>query len=144
MAPPITVVDQNRFLIACIKNSNHGKVDFSKVAEECNIVTKSAAAKRYERVLKAQSESSTNPSTSSVPSTPPKTPLKNLPKTPPKTPSKNGISKLASKRAAKTSLGAKMKKKLEEEECLNDAITHEASAKKEPDALRLETIPRFS
>lgn len=66
MAPPITIVDQNRFLISCIKNANQGKVsdlaeskkkktsfpmqrlnsaqvDFDKVAQECNIVTRAAA-----------------------------------------------------------------------------------------------------
>lgn len=72
------------------------------------------SAKRYNRILKAQAESSTNASASSVPSTPPKTP-----------PSKNGISKLTSKRAAKTGLSAKMKK-LEGEKCLNEAIKNEA------------------
>lgn len=57
------------------------------------------SAKRYKRILKAQSESSTNASASGVPSTPPKTP-----------PSKNGISKPTRKRATKTVFSAKMEK----------------------------------
>lgn len=65
--------------------------------------------------MKAQSESSTNASTSRVSSTAPQAP-----------PSKNGILKPASKRAAKTGLSAKMKKRLEEEKRLDDAIKHEA------------------
>lgn len=73
------------------------------------------SAKRYRRIVKAQSESSTNASTSRVSSTAPQAP-----------PSKNGILKPASKRAAKTGLSAKMKKRPEEEKRLDDAIKHEA------------------
>ncbi|KAI1381472.1 hypothetical protein F4677DRAFT_440688 [Hypoxylon crocopeplum] len=51
--PPLDVDSQFRFLIACIKNSTAGKVDFGEVAKECDIVTKGAAAKRYERLMKA-------------------------------------------------------------------------------------------
>lgn len=82
------------------------------------------SAKRYERILKAQNENSTNAPTSGVPSTPPKTP-----------PSKNGISKPARRRATKTSITAKMKKRLEEEGRLkNENIL---DVKKEPDTLQL-------
>ncbi|KAI0162874.1 hypothetical protein BJ166DRAFT_280471 [Pestalotiopsis sp. NC0098] len=44
---------QFQFLISCIKNSNAGKVDFAAVAEQLDIVSKGAAAKRYERLMKA-------------------------------------------------------------------------------------------
>ncbi|ETS79514.1 hypothetical protein PFICI_09367 [Pestalotiopsis fici W106-1] len=44
---------QFQFLITCIKNSNAGKVDFGAVAEQLGIVSKGAAAKRYERLMKA-------------------------------------------------------------------------------------------
>lgn len=81
------------------------------------------SAKRYERILKAQSESSTNALTSSVPSTPPKAPN-----------SKNGISKPTSKRAKKTGLSAEMKERLEEERRLNNESIHDV--KKEPDTLQ--------
>ncbi|KAI1825220.1 hypothetical protein F4861DRAFT_538310 [Xylaria intraflava] len=44
---------QFRFLIACIRHSTAGRVDFEEVRKECGIVTKGAAAKRYERLMKA-------------------------------------------------------------------------------------------
>ncbi|KAG8160529.1 hypothetical protein KVR01_010065 [Diaporthe batatas] len=50
---PIDTESQFKFLIACIKHTNAGKVDFGKVAEELAIVSKAAAAKRYERLMKA-------------------------------------------------------------------------------------------
>ncbi|KAI0025888.1 hypothetical protein F4780DRAFT_234352 [Xylariomycetidae sp. FL0641] len=51
MAPHDTD-SQFRFLISCIRNSANGKVDFEKVAAECEVVSKGAAAKRYERLMK--------------------------------------------------------------------------------------------
>ncbi|KAI1118090.1 hypothetical protein F5Y14DRAFT_438904 [Nemania sp. NC0429] len=42
-----------RFLISCIRHSTAGKVDFEEVRKECDIVSKGAAAKRYERLMKA-------------------------------------------------------------------------------------------
>ncbi|RYP09693.1 hypothetical protein DL764_001119 [Monosporascus ibericus] len=50
--PPIDTESQFKFLIACIKHSQAGKVDFAAVATECEIVSKGAAAKRYERLMK--------------------------------------------------------------------------------------------
>ncbi|KAH8820581.1 hypothetical protein F5884DRAFT_866459 [Xylogone sp. PMI_703] len=50
---PISNEEQFKFLISCIRYSNNGKVDFTEVAKECNIVSKGAAAKRYERLMKA-------------------------------------------------------------------------------------------
>ncbi|KAL3421287.1 hypothetical protein PVAG01_07732 [Phlyctema vagabunda] len=44
--------EQFKFLISCIRYSNNGKVDFGQVAQECNIISKGAAAKRYERMMK--------------------------------------------------------------------------------------------
>ncbi|KAL9009252.1 MAG: hypothetical protein Q9173_005707 [Seirophora scorigena] len=44
---------QVKFLLSCIRNSVNGKIDFAEVAKECEIVSKGAAAKRYERLLKA-------------------------------------------------------------------------------------------
>ncbi|KAI3398138.1 hypothetical protein diail_9760 [Diaporthe ilicicola] len=78
---PMDTESQFKFLIACIKHTNAGKVDFGKVAEELSIVTKGAAAKRYERLMKAHGIDKTNgggtgspgPSGTSAPSTP-KTP----------------------------------------------------------------------
>ncbi|GAD97999.1 predicted protein [Paecilomyces variotii No. 5] len=45
--------EQFQFLLSCIRYSSNGKVDFGEVAKECNIVSKGAAAKRYERMMKA-------------------------------------------------------------------------------------------
>ncbi|EEH37695.1 hypothetical protein PAAG_08113 [Paracoccidioides lutzii Pb01] len=45
--------EQLNFLLKCVKHSSNGKVDFTEVAAECNIVSKGAAAKRYERLMKA-------------------------------------------------------------------------------------------
>ncbi|KAF6232261.1 hypothetical protein HO173_009644 [Letharia columbiana] len=50
---PASNEEQFKFLISCIRYSNNGKVDFTEVAKECNIVSKGAAAKRYERMMKA-------------------------------------------------------------------------------------------
>ncbi|KAI0602192.1 hypothetical protein F4775DRAFT_602171 [Biscogniauxia sp. FL1348] len=51
--PPIDTESQFRFLISCIRNSSAGKVNFTEVANECDIVSKGAAAKRYERLMRA-------------------------------------------------------------------------------------------
>ncbi|KAK7978151.1 hypothetical protein PG988_005641 [Apiospora saccharicola] len=51
--PPVDVEAQFRFLISCIKHSCNGKVDFEEVRKECDIKTKGAAAKRFERLMKA-------------------------------------------------------------------------------------------
>ncbi|KAI1210580.1 uncharacterized protein F4807DRAFT_466961 [Annulohypoxylon truncatum] len=50
---PLDTDSQFKFLIACIKHSTAGKVDFNEVAKELSIITKGAAAKRYERLMKA-------------------------------------------------------------------------------------------
>ncbi|KAI1363258.1 hypothetical protein F5Y08DRAFT_354649 [Xylaria arbuscula] len=52
--PPVLDTDsQFRFLISCIRHSSAGKVDFEEVRKECDIISKGAAAKRYERLMKA-------------------------------------------------------------------------------------------
>ncbi|RDW88090.1 hypothetical protein BP6252_00122 [Coleophoma cylindrospora] len=55
--------DQFKFLISCIRYSNNGKVDFSQVAKECQIVSKGAAAKRYERMMRTHGIPSTTVTT---------------------------------------------------------------------------------
>ncbi|KAF5874251.1 uncharacterized protein Bfra_004258 [Botrytis fragariae] len=52
---PASNEEQFKFLISCIRYSNNGKVDFGQVAKECKIVTKGAAAKRYERMMRSHS-----------------------------------------------------------------------------------------
>ncbi|WEW56379.1 hypothetical protein PRK78_001822 [Emydomyces testavorans] len=49
----ITTEEQLNFLLSCVRNSNNGKVNFEAVAQECEIISKGAAAKRYERLMKA-------------------------------------------------------------------------------------------
>ncbi|KAI0974704.1 hypothetical protein F4678DRAFT_470087 [Xylaria arbuscula] len=51
--PALDTDSQFRFLIACIRHSSAGKVDFEEVRKECDIISKGAAAKRYERLMKA-------------------------------------------------------------------------------------------
>ncbi|KAF1981310.1 hypothetical protein K402DRAFT_458157 [Aulographum hederae CBS 113979] len=50
---PLDVNDKLEFLICCIQNTKDGKPDWTVVAQQCNIVSKEAAAKRYERMVKA-------------------------------------------------------------------------------------------
>ncbi|KAK4241347.1 hypothetical protein C8A03DRAFT_30442, partial [Achaetomium macrosporum] len=51
--PPQDIEAQFKFLLCCVKHSSAGKVNFDAVASELDIVSKAAAAKRYERLLKA-------------------------------------------------------------------------------------------
>ncbi|KAI9828891.1 MAG: hypothetical protein M1819_006506 [Sarea resinae] len=75
--PPASNEEQFKFLISCIRYSNNGKVDFGEVAKECSIVTKGAAAKRYERMMKAHGISPAGPTPRSTPM--PSTPTKKTP-----------------------------------------------------------------
>ncbi|TDZ37807.1 hypothetical protein C8035_v001118 [Colletotrichum spinosum] len=80
------------FLVSCIRHSSGGKVDFESVSKECNIVSKAAAAKRFERVLKAHgmktsdlskpggAAANSTPSQSPAPKTPAKSASKRTPK----------------------------------------------------------------
>ncbi|KAE9986233.1 hypothetical protein EG328_006236 [Venturia inaequalis] len=54
--PPISADDTVKFLIACITCKEGDKIDFEKVAFECQIVSKAAASKRYERIVKKAKE----------------------------------------------------------------------------------------
>ncbi|EJT72012.1 hypothetical protein GGTG_11260 [Gaeumannomyces tritici R3-111a-1] len=54
MAPAQDPSTQVQFLVTCIKHCTApGRVDFAAVAAELSIPSKAAAAKRYERLLKA-------------------------------------------------------------------------------------------
>ncbi|PLB41542.1 uncharacterized protein BDW47DRAFT_122584 [Aspergillus candidus] len=55
----ISEQDATKFLLSCVRHSNNGKINFEEVATECGITSKGAAAKRYERLVKAHS-STTN------------------------------------------------------------------------------------
>ncbi|KAI9883819.1 MAG: hypothetical protein M1823_004403 [Watsoniomyces obsoletus] len=59
--------EQFKFLISCIRHANNSKVDFAAVARECGIVSKGAAAKRYERMMKAHGISPSTPPARSTP-----------------------------------------------------------------------------
>ncbi|KAK2746199.1 hypothetical protein FQN57_003321 [Myotisia sp. PD_48] len=128
----ISVEDQFAFLVSCIKHSNQGKVDFTLVASECGIVTKGAAAKRYERIIKGNGISGNGDndnSPGSATQTPkkgaapkPKTPK--TPKTPkaPKTPKggKAADTTTPTKRKAANANGG-TKKKFKSKEKVNDS-----------------------
>ncbi|KAK3191317.1 hypothetical protein K4F52_002527 [Lecanicillium sp. MT-2017a] len=49
----IDAADQIKFLVACIGNTTNDRPDFTAVAKELSIVSKGAAQKRYERLLKS-------------------------------------------------------------------------------------------
>ncbi|KAE8388303.1 hypothetical protein BDV23DRAFT_185523 [Aspergillus alliaceus] len=68
----ITDNGQLDFLLSCIRHSNSGKVDFEEVAKECSIVTKGAAAKRYERLVKGRNSTSHGASSTNSPVSSPK------------------------------------------------------------------------
>ncbi|KAG7417097.1 hypothetical protein DER46DRAFT_569432 [Fusarium sp. MPI-SDFR-AT-0072] len=67
--------DQVKFLVSCIGHTSNGRPDFQAVADELSIVSKAAAQKRYERMLKAHGISrpgalANGNGTDSAPSTP--------------------------------------------------------------------------
>ncbi|KAG5977864.1 hypothetical protein E4U55_006476 [Claviceps digitariae] len=70
--------DQVKFLVSCIGHTNNGRPDFTAVAEELGIVSKAAAQKRYERMLKANgvTASKVSKGSDSGSSTPDGTPVK--------------------------------------------------------------------
>ncbi|EGX93188.1 hypothetical protein CCM_04560 [Cordyceps militaris CM01] len=53
MSSKIDAKENVRFLVSCIGHSSNGKINFDLVAKECEIVSRGAAAKRYERLLKS-------------------------------------------------------------------------------------------
>ncbi|OAQ88477.1 hypothetical protein VFPFJ_06942 [Purpureocillium lilacinum] len=70
--------EQVRFLVCCIKHANNGKPNFDAVAQEMNIVSKAAAQKRYERLLKAHAAraASKESDDTDIAQTPQSTPVK--------------------------------------------------------------------
>ncbi|CAG9944360.1 unnamed protein product [Clonostachys rosea f. rosea IK726] len=52
MSVKADATEQVRFLVHCIGNAQNGRPDFNAVATEMGIVSKAAAQKRYERLLK--------------------------------------------------------------------------------------------
>ncbi|KZF20567.1 hypothetical protein L228DRAFT_278693 [Xylona heveae TC161] len=116
--PPASNEEQFKFLISCIRYSNNGKVDFSEVANECGIVSKGAAAKRYERMMKAHGISPISGAMTSPPSTPSK-------ETGTSTTTKGGSSK--KRKLAKCSdLSGEIA--ADDEECLSSRIKQEPCA----------------
>ncbi|PTB79227.1 hypothetical protein M440DRAFT_1436563 [Trichoderma longibrachiatum ATCC 18648] len=73
--------EQVRFLVSCIGHTTNGRPDFTLVAQELGIVSKAAAQKRYERMLKANgvSASSKKASGDDDLTTPASTPVKRKP-----------------------------------------------------------------
>ncbi|KAL7795259.1 hypothetical protein V8C37DRAFT_401072 [Trichoderma ceciliae] len=74
--------EQVRFLVSCIGHTTNGRPDFALVATELGIVSKAAAQKRYERMLKANGVSSSRPAAKSNTEddkTPVSTPVKRKP-----------------------------------------------------------------
>ncbi|KAL7912782.1 hypothetical protein GGI35DRAFT_491215 [Trichoderma velutinum] len=57
--------EQVRFLVSCIGHTTNGRPDFTLVAEELGIVSKAAAQKRYERMLKANGVNASKPAAKS-------------------------------------------------------------------------------
>ncbi|KAK8146789.1 hypothetical protein G3M48_002598 [Beauveria asiatica] len=110
---PKTEPQQNvRFLISCIRHSNGGKVDFEAVAKELGIVTKAAAAKRYERLIKAANKDS---SSAAAPSDGDETPTKPA-TTKRKALALSGPKASPAKKAKAAPRGKKGKVKMEEKE----------------------------
>ncbi|KAI1325926.1 hypothetical protein F5Y16DRAFT_400955 [Xylariaceae sp. FL0255] len=54
MPPAVDQDSQVDFLVSCIQHGVNGKIDFEAVRQDCGIVSKGAAAKRYERILKTR------------------------------------------------------------------------------------------
>ncbi|KAK5997109.1 hypothetical protein PT974_02461 [Cladobotryum mycophilum] len=79
--------EQVRFLVSCIGHTSNGRPDFAAVAEELGIVTKAAAQKRYERMLKANNVNASKPASkvSDGDEKPPMTPAKKRKTTAPTT-----------------------------------------------------------
>ncbi|EHK24464.1 uncharacterized protein TRIVIDRAFT_29950 [Trichoderma virens Gv29-8] len=74
--------EQVRFLVSCIGHTTNGRPDFTLVAQELGIVSKAAAQKRYERMLKANGVNASKPAAKSGAddeNTPVSTPVKRKP-----------------------------------------------------------------
>ncbi|KAM0213781.1 hypothetical protein ACHAQI_003975 [Fusarium lateritium] len=95
--------DQVKFLVSCIGHTTNGRPDFQSVADELSIVSKAAAQKRYERMLKAHGISRPGA-------------LANNDATPPTTPTKRKAKTEGPGSAAKRTPRAKAKKEDDDEE----------------------------
>ncbi|WZH46343.1 uncharacterized protein QYS62_007417 [Fusarium acuminatum] len=95
--------DQVKFLVSCIGHTTNGRPDFQSVADELSIVSKAAAQKRYERMLKAHGISRPGA-------------LANSDATPPTTPTKRKAKSEGPGSAAKRTPRSKAKKEDDEEE----------------------------
>ncbi|KAL7944407.1 hypothetical protein V8C42DRAFT_326707 [Trichoderma barbatum] len=74
--------EQVRFLVSCIGHTTNGRPDFTLVAQELGIVSKAAAQKRYERMLKANGVNASKPAAKAGAddeNTPVSTPVKRKP-----------------------------------------------------------------
>ncbi|KAM3442645.1 hypothetical protein NHJ13734_002213 [Beauveria thailandica] len=134
-SPKIEPQQNVRFLISCIRHSNGGKVqppqffqayepshtgpsltlqqvDFEAVAKELGIVTRAAAAKRYERLIKAANKDS---SSAAAPSEGDETPTKPA-TTKRKALALSGPKASPAKKAKAAPRGKKGKVKMEEKE----------------------------
>ncbi|PGH33815.1 hypothetical protein GX50_03384 [[Emmonsia] crescens] len=126
--PAATSDEQLNFLLRCVKYSSNGKVDFDQVARECNIVTKGAAAKRYERLMKANGINPNGGTATGTDASSPQearsngsTPKKSAPKTPTKAKGTTGT-KTPSTRKRKTAGKANgTSKKIKSEKLVGDS-----------------------
>ncbi|PHH80885.1 hypothetical protein CDD83_3658 [Cordyceps sp. RAO-2017] len=97
--------EQVKFLVSCIRHASNGKPDFAAVAEQLGIVSKAAAQKRYERMLKAHGVNGSKAGANLKPAddapTPQSSPVKR---------------KLAARRPARAAAAAKKPKKEPDED----------------------------
>ncbi|KAF5670322.1 hypothetical protein FHETE_4567 [Fusarium heterosporum] len=108
--------DQVKFLVSCIGHSNNGRPDFQAVADELEIVSKAAAQKRYERMLKAHGINRPGA-------------LANNDATPPATPSKRKAKAEGPGSATKRPARGKAKKEDDEEDVKPKASATKSKAK---------------
>ncbi|KIL91663.1 hypothetical protein FAVG1_05280 [Fusarium avenaceum] len=102
--------DQVKFLVSCIGHTTNGRPDFQSVADELSIVSKAAAQKRYERMLKAHGISRPGA-------------LANGDATPPTTPTKRKAKTEGPGSAAKRTPRSKAKKEDDEEEDVKPKVS---------------------
>ncbi|EAS30784.3 uncharacterized protein CIMG_06263 [Coccidioides immitis RS] len=143
--------EQLNFLLSCVKHSNNGKVNFEAVATECEIVTKGAAAKRYERLLKANGinpngrgpadDEASTPTENTTPKKPRKTaaskagtPKEKEPKSANATPRKRRGGKAAT--AASPTKKAKSAEKIKEEDSGDEGEVSETATNGDNDGVK--------
>ncbi|EXJ91504.1 hypothetical protein A1O3_00052 [Capronia epimyces CBS 606.96] len=124
--------DQLKFLLSCVRHSNNGRVDFVEVAKECGVVSKGAAAKRYERLLKANG---IHPNGVQADSISPKTPA------PMKHKRKDSLGKVTSAKKRKIENTSPRPKSSEKESAQKPSAM---SKRPQPEALVREVLPAIS